>query len=98
MKNYQHLEAWRRQYGDFVRTGPSEIAIFHPDAVPLILGPRSKCSKSPWYDVTLPMVSMHSTRDKAAHDRRRRIWDRGFNTKGMQIVPAHLATVGPLLT
>lgn len=62
--------------------GPNEISISHPDAVQLLLGPGSKCTKAPWYDANHPVISLHTLRDKGAHDARRRIWDRGFNTKG----------------
>lgn len=41
--------------------------------------------KGPWYDANLPYISMHTLRDKSAHDRRRRIWDRGFGAKGLSI-------------
>ena len=63
--------------------GPSEITIFDPEAVPLILGPKSKCMKATWYDASLPLISMHTARDKRAHDQRRRIWDHGFTANGM---------------
>jgi hypothetical protein len=61
--------------------GPSEITIFAPEGPVALLGPNSKCIKSAWYDGGNPMVSMHSTRDRAAHDKRRRVWDKGFSTK-----------------
>jgi hypothetical protein len=65
--------------------GPSEISIFNPEAVPILLGPASKCTKAPWYDANDPVISLHTLRDKAAHDSRRRIWDRGFGAKGSRL-------------
>ena len=59
-----------------------ELSIIDPDAIMPIYGPRTKCTKGPWYDATLPLISMHQARDKEVHDRRRRMWDRGFNAQG----------------
>lgn len=61
--------------------GPNELSFFDPAAVSVILGP--KCSKGPFYDITLPLVSMQTTRDKQLHAERRRIWDKGINVKGI---------------
>jgi hypothetical protein len=63
-------------------TGPNEITIAAPEGPVALLGPNSKCTKAAWYDGGNPMVSMHSTRDRAAHDKRRRAWDKGFSIKG----------------
>lgn len=59
-----------------------ELSIIDPDAVAEIYGPRAKCTKGPWYDATLPLTSMHQTRDKALHRHRRKVWDRGFKAQG----------------
>ena len=83
LDNYLQLDELRKQYGDFVRTGPSELTIFRPDAHTAIHGPQSKCKKSEWYDLLYPIVSMQTTRDKADHNRRRRIWDRAFSVKAI---------------
>jgi hypothetical protein len=82
LDNYKRLDRWHIQYGDFVRIGPSELSIVHPDAVEAIMGARSTCTKGPWYDGGNPLVSMHQCRDRALHDKRRRVWDRGFSIKG----------------
>lgn len=39
-----------------------------------------------------PIDSMHTIRDKQIHDARRRIWDQGFNSKGVSRDP-HLTSV-----
>ena len=83
LDNYLQLGKLRKQYGDFVRTGPNELTIFRPDAHTAIHGPQSKCKKHDWYDLTLPMVSLQTTRDKADHSRRRRTWDRAFSVKAV---------------
>lgn len=79
---YLFLDKLHRRYGDFVRTGPNEITIFSPMAIAGVLGPDTKCSKSAWYDMMWPEVSMVTTRSKAEHDARRRAWDMGFSMKG----------------
>ena len=53
-----------------------------PEAVEAIMGSRSTCTKSAWYDMGMPLVSLHQCRDRATHDKRRRVWDRGFSMKG----------------
>ena len=60
------------QYGDFVRVGSNTLSIRNPQAVEAIHGPKSRCRKAAWYELTRPMVSMHTTRDRGVHDRRRR--------------------------
>lgn len=86
VRNYQQckwLHELHKQYGDFVRTGPSEITIFTPDAIPHILGSQTRCKKSMWWEMMWPEVSMVTTRDKEMHDSRRRAWDHGFSISGM---------------
>jgi hypothetical protein len=61
------------QYGDYVRTGPREIAIFDPAAVQPLLGFKSLTTKGPFYDVM--ETSLHLNRDKVFHRQRRKIWD-----------------------
>ncbi len=38
-------------------------------------GPRYEC-------VSYPNTSLHLTRSRIEHDKRRKIWDRGFSAKG----------------
>ncbi|EXJ79942.1 hypothetical protein A1O3_08228 [Capronia epimyces CBS 606.96] len=82
--NWLVRHAWHQKYGDIVRTGPSELSITVPAAVPLVLGPGSKCTKSDWYDMAKPIDSMHTIRVKQVHDARRKIWDLGFNSKALR--------------
>ncbi|KAL2043852.1 hypothetical protein N7G274_003372 [Stereocaulon virgatum] len=81
--NFRQLDSLYHRYGEFVRTGPNEVTMFSPEALNLILGSGSKCTKTSWYDVLKPLVSLNSTRDKSLHDRRRRIWNRGFSSKAL---------------
>ncbi|KAL9084474.1 MAG: hypothetical protein Q9165_008047 [Trypethelium subeluteriae] len=80
------LERLRQQYGDFVRTGPNEITIFSPDAVPLIHGPLSNCVKDAWYDNLLPLKSVLTTRSRVAHDARRCAWDEALSAERLEKV------------
>ncbi|KAL9082807.1 MAG: hypothetical protein Q9165_008775 [Trypethelium subeluteriae] len=80
------LERLRQQYGDFVRTGPNEITIFTPDAIPLIHGPLSNCVKDAWYDNLLPLESVLTTRSRVAHDARRHVWDEALCAERLQML------------
>ncbi|KAL2860842.1 cytochrome P450 [Aspergillus lucknowensis] len=80
LKLYNSHEKW----GKFVRIGPNQVSVCHADAVRVALGPQSKCIKSPWYDAEHPATSMLSTRIRAEHDRRRRIWSPAFSDKALR--------------
>jgi hypothetical protein len=67
------------------RAGPSEISIADPKAFRLIHSNNSPCVKGPWYNVLQPMVSLQMIRNKQEHSRRRKIWDKALNTKGMTL-------------
>ena len=60
--------------------GPNEISVFKPEAVRALDGVGTKCTKSAWYDIMQPRVSLATTRDRALHQERRRIWERAFNS------------------
>ncbi|KAJ5618243.1 hypothetical protein N7528_006886 [Penicillium herquei] len=82
-RNHFLMDKLRREYGDFVRTGPSEITVFHPDVFAAVDGPRSKCSKGEWYDLLHPNDSLVNMRVEEVHRPRRRIWMQGFSTKAL---------------
>lgn len=77
--SHSKLLTLHQKYGDFVRVGSSDLSIIHPKATSAIYGQGSRCVKADWYDLTLPMVSMQTTRDRSEHDKRRRIWVPAFN-------------------
>ncbi|CAF9905510.1 MAG: hypothetical protein ALECFALPRED_001001 [Alectoria fallacina] len=88
--NFRQLDNLYHRYGDFVRTaygdlmqGPNEVTMFSPEALTAVLGLGSKCTKTGWYDVLKPLIALNTTRDKGLHDRRRRIWNRGFSKKAL---------------
>jgi tryprostatin B 6-hydroxylase len=64
-----------QKYGKIVRVGSNDLSVIHPKAVEKV---HNTCLKAPFYDLNNPVTSLQSTRDKALHDRRRRIWSMAF--------------------
>lgn len=91
---YKQMVKLHNQYGDFVRVGSSDLSILHPDAVTAIYGLGSKCTKSDWYDGDTPRLSMHTTRSKALHDRRRRVWSPAFSDRALRGYEERIKTHG----
>ncbi|OOQ91423.1 Tryprostatin B 6-hydroxylase [Penicillium brasilianum] len=82
--SFRLLHKLHEEYGPVLRVGPSEVSITHPEAVNLIYGPNSRCSKNAFYDNGHPMMSLHSYRDRTAHDQRRRVWSAGFGDRALR--------------
>ncbi|KAF4212934.1 hypothetical protein CNMCM8980_000486 [Aspergillus fumigatiaffinis] len=80
-KAYLTLQALHNQYGPIVRTGPSDLSIIYPSAVPAIYGSQSSCTKGPWYDLTHPSRPLQNCRDAKEHHARRRTWTPAFSDK-----------------
>ncbi|CAI7630409.1 unnamed protein product [Penicillium crustosum] len=81
---YEEIGRLHETYGDYVRTGPTEISITDPAAVQAIYGNQSQATKGPWYTLLDPRVCLSFTRDKQEHARRRKVWDQGFSTKAIR--------------
>lgn len=79
---YEDVRALHRQYGDYVRVGPSEISIADPAAFNAIHSPTSQCERGPWYNIINPQISLQMVRNRKEHSVRRRPWDRAFSSKG----------------
>lgn len=47
-------------------------------------GKDSRISKGWWYDGDAPLTSMHTTRDKALHEKRRKVWVPAFSEKALR--------------
>ncbi|KAI1384223.1 cytochrome P450 [Hypoxylon trugodes] len=77
-KNHLILEKLYREYGDFIRTGPAEITVFHPDVFIAIDGPRTECIKSEFYDFLYPSTALAAIRDRKLHTTRRQQWNHGL--------------------
>lgn len=73
-----------QKYGDFLRVGSSDLSIAHPKGVHAVYGPGTRCIKGDGYDVTKPVVSLHSFRDRQLHDNRRRIWSAAFGDNALR--------------
>jgi tryprostatin B 6-hydroxylase len=72
------------KYGPYVRLGPNDLSIVDPDAMALAYGPNATVTKSEWYDSGAPHHSMHTAREKAVHDLRRRYWAPAFSDKALR--------------
>jgi hypothetical protein len=73
---YRVQQEMQKQYGDYVRTGPRELTIFDPGALQALLGPQSKTTKGPFYDIL--DKSLNLNRDRVWHRQRRNIWDNAY--------------------
>ncbi|CAN9121715.1 unnamed protein product [Alternaria alternata] len=88
--NFQYfkwLESLHKHYGvDVIRAGPREVTIYCADAIALVHGPTSKCSKSTIYSTTGEVAgrALHFTTNKDEHRQRRKVWDRAFNAKALR--------------
>ncbi|KAI1200960.1 putative cytochrome P450 oxidoreductase [Nemania serpens] len=80
---FEEVQSLHREYGDYVRLGPSELSIADPEAVKFIYGSQSPVSKGPWYTLLEPRIPLFMARDKQEHARRRKVWDQGFTTKAL---------------
>ncbi|ORY67019.1 cytochrome P450 [Pseudomassariella vexata] len=82
-KNHLVLAKLHEKYGEFVRTGPAEITVFHPEVFQAVDGPRTECIKAEWYDILHPEMALVTARSKEIHAARRREWKRGFTPTGL---------------
>ena len=83
--HFRKLDRLHQQYGEFVRTGPNEVSISDPSAVEIVHGPKTRCYKADWYDLGLPLTTLHQMRDRVMHDKRRKLgWDKAFSIKSLR--------------
>ncbi|PVH96582.1 cytochrome P450 [Periconia macrospinosa] len=83
-KGYQNLYSLHQKYGDYVRTGPSELSIIDPDAVEAIFAFNSQCTRAAWYGMADPIKAIFHTRDRAEHEKRRQVWSQGLSVKSLK--------------
>jgi hypothetical protein len=83
IRYFIEVEKIHKQYGDYVRLGPRDLSISDVNAIPIVHGVGTKCTKGPWYGAGehIEGFSLHTSRDKKNHRERRRVWDRAFNAK-----------------
>ncbi|KAI0118991.1 cytochrome P450 monooxygenase-like protein [Daldinia grandis] len=80
-KNYEFLQKLHVEYGQFVRTGPNEISIFHPAAIQEIETAKNQTTKDVWYDLLQPHKSAVFVRDDDLHKEWRRSWTQSFSKR-----------------
>jgi len=95
---YLQLYHLHQKLGKFVRTGPNNLSVTDADVVRAALGAQSTCSKAPWYSAEHPAYSMHSTRSRLEHDKRRRIWSPAFSDKALRGYEKRVHKYNELLT
>lgn len=66
------------------RIGPNNLSINDPSAIPVVLSNEAKCMKSSWYDRSLPLVNLHTSRNKKVHDARRRVFSKAFTPSALR--------------
>lgn len=91
-KNYQNLYSTHQTYGDYVRTGPSELSIIDPDAIEPILASSSNCKRAAWYAMAHPLKAIFHTTDRGEHEKRRRVWSDGFSTNNLKAYETRIET------
>lgn len=84
LHGHHELHKLHQKYGRYVRIGPNDLSVVDPDGMKVVLGPNSKCMKAPWYGQDMPYISTNTTRDRAAHDRRRRLLAPAFSDKALR--------------
>ncbi|PLB38295.1 cytochrome P450 [Aspergillus candidus] len=78
------VDEWHKTYGTFVRTGPSEITVFHPAIYEAMDGTGNQNTRSDWYDLLHPRISSIFTRDRVFHLKRRQIWNHALSSAALR--------------
>ena len=81
---YYKLQALHEKYGRIVRIGSNSLSIINPDVMEISFGSHSKVTKTDWYDGDAPSSSMHTSRNKALHDKRRKVWAPAFSDRALK--------------
>ncbi|KAK1148117.1 hypothetical protein N8T08_010756 [Aspergillus melleus] len=63
----------------------------NPEAIVALHGPQALVSKGPWYTILGDRISLQLERDKKIHARRRKVWDRGLNSKSLHLYESRVA-------
>ncbi|KAF2430043.1 benzoate 4-monooxygenase cytochrome-like protein P450 [Tothia fuscella] len=88
-KGDRHLEFWRghEKYGSFVRLGPNLLSVNTNTALKTIYGFKANVRKSDFYTAfpaNKNTFNVHSSIDKAAHARKRRVLSHAFSDAAMK--------------
>nr|BAL05148.1 cytochrome P450 [Phanerodontia chrysosporium] len=85
-KQHLYLQELHNQYGDIVRFGPNEVSIRDASCIMPVLGAQGM-PKGPMWQGRHFWTEVHTLigfRGPKAHQRRRRPWNRAFNTAAMK--------------
>lgn len=94
---YYKLQALHEKYGRIVRIGSNDLSITDPNIMEAAFGRQSRVSKGWWYENDYPLSSMHTTRDKELHDKRRKVWVPAFSEKAIRDYEKRIDGYGELL-
>ncbi|KAH8112949.1 high nitrogen upregulated cytochrome P450 monooxygenase 2 [Phellopilus nigrolimitatus] len=85
-KNHIYHKELHDQYGQYVRVGPNELSIVDANAIPYILGADGMPKGPMWSARSRPGTTpaLIAIRTVHEHARRRRPWNRAFNTGGVK--------------
>jgi cytochrome P450 len=89
---YKQLKDLHDKHGKYVRIGSHDLSIVEPDGMQITYGPQAKAVKGTWYDGDHPRVSMQTTRSRAFHDKRRRVWAPAFSDKALREYETNVET------
>lgn len=82
-KRYLYIQSLHKQYGDVVRIGPNELSFCSPTVIqPVLTWPKGPGMKGrSMHQNPLPLISLQ---DPAEHARRRKPWNRAFNSAALK--------------
>ncbi|RAK82511.1 cytochrome P450 [Aspergillus fijiensis CBS 313.89] len=90
-RDFERIWDLHKQYGDIVRTGPQELSVLSADAIEVIYGASSRCTRAIWYDRLKAAgdfsedFAVFHMRDPVAHTQRRKaLWDKAFNIRALK--------------
>ena len=94
---YYKLQALHEKYGRIVRIGSNDLSITDANIMETAYGRNSNVSKGWWYDNDYPWSSMHTTRSKEFHDKRRKVWVPAFSEKAVRDYETRIGDLEDLL-
>jgi tryprostatin B 6-hydroxylase len=94
---YYKLQAMHKKWGHIVRIGSNDLSITDPTIMEAAYGRNSEVTKSWWYDNDYPLSSMHTTRDREKHDKRRKVWVPAFSEKAIRDYETRITDLEKLL-
>ena len=94
---YYKLQDLHAQHGRIVRIGSNDLSITDPTIMDAVYGRNARVTKGWWYDGDSPYNSMHTTRSKELHDKRRKVWAPAFSEKALRDYEAKVDGFSDLL-